>query len=57
MKLELLTNADVIDDAMRFVSDYNNKKLVSKGAEDSSQESKEAIIMKIKNQKRKETIA
>jgi hypothetical protein len=25
MKLELLTNATVVDDAIRFVSEYNNK--------------------------------
>ena len=26
MKLDLLTNASVVDDAMRFVSEHNNKK-------------------------------
>jgi hypothetical protein len=31
MKLDLLTNATVVGDAMKFVSDYDNKKLVSKG--------------------------
>ena len=44
MKLELLTNATVVDDAMRFVSEYSNnrKKLVSKQEENNNnQESKE----------------
>jgi predicted transcriptional regulator len=44
-KLELLTNAKVVDDAMRFVSDYsnknNNKHSISKQEENDSQESKE----------------
>jgi hypothetical protein len=38
MKLELLTNATVVDDAIRFVSDYSSK--ISK-KEHSSEESKE----------------
>ena len=42
MKLDLLTNATVVDDAMRFVSSNNNKKLVSREKDkSSSQESKE----------------
>jgi hypothetical protein len=41
MKLDLLTNANVVDDAMKFVSDYNNKKSVSGEEDSSSQESKE----------------
>jgi predicted transcriptional regulator len=42
MKLELLTNATVVDDAIRFVSSNNNqKKSVSKEEDSSSQESKE----------------
>jgi hypothetical protein len=44
MKLDLLTNAGVVDDAIRFVLDYNNnnKKLLSKAEEDSNkQQSKE----------------
>jgi hypothetical protein len=42
MKLDLLTNATVVNDAMRFVSSNNNKKSVSNEEEDSSsQESKE----------------
>jgi hypothetical protein len=45
MKLGLLTNAAVVDDAMKFVSEHstdNNKKLISSKKEDSiSQESKE----------------
>jgi hypothetical protein len=44
MKLDLLTNATVVNDAMKFVSDYSNnnnsKKLISKEEED-SKESKE----------------
>jgi hypothetical protein len=42
MKLDLLTNATVVDDAMRFVSDYSNynKRLISK-REDYNQEHKE----------------
>jgi hypothetical protein len=45
MKLELLTNATVVNDAIKFVSSNNNKKAVSKEEEDSSssQESKEQI--------------
>src|ERR671938_619450 len=31
MKLELLTNATVVDDAIRFVSDKAKEKLISKG--------------------------
>ena len=31
MKLDLLTNATVVNDAMRFVSEHNNKKEVKKG--------------------------
>ena len=46
MKLDLLTNATVVNDAMRFVSSNPNKKSVSDGEEEdksssSSQESKE----------------
>jgi hypothetical protein len=45
MKLELLKNATVVDDAMRFVSQQSNnndKKLVSKQGENGdTQESKE----------------
>jgi DNA-binding CsgD family transcriptional regulator len=43
MKLDLLTNATVVNDAVRFVSSNNNKKSVSNEEEDksSSQESKE----------------
>ena len=45
MKLDLLTNATVVDDAMKFVLEYsnnNNKKRLTKQKEDSnSQESKE----------------
>jgi hypothetical protein len=45
MKLDLLTNATVVDDAIRFVSDYssnnNNKHSISKQEENDSQESKE----------------
>jgi predicted transcriptional regulator len=40
MKLDLLTNATVVNDAMKFVSSNNNKKLVFK-REDNSQEPKE----------------
>jgi hypothetical protein len=41
MKLDLLTNATVVNDAMKFVSDYSNntKKLISQ--QNDSQESKE----------------
>jgi IS30 family transposase len=41
MKLELLTNATVVNDAMKFVSSNNNKKSVSEEEGSSSQESKE----------------
>src|ERR671934_201104 len=44
MKLDLLTNATVVDDAIRFVSEYSNnrKKLVSKQEQNNNnQESKE----------------
>jgi predicted transcriptional regulator len=44
MKLELLTNATVVDDAIRFVSDYSNnnkKKFILSKKEDDSQESEE----------------
>jgi hypothetical protein len=52
MKLELLTNATVVGDAIKFVSDYSNnnntKRLISK---EDSQESKKSltIIVKIMN--------
>jgi hypothetical protein len=41
MKLELLTNATIVNDAMRFVSEHNNnnKRLISK--QENSEESKE----------------
>ena len=39
MKLELLTNATVVNDAMRFVTDYSNK--ISKKEENSRKESEE----------------
>ena len=40
MKLDLLTNATVVDNAMRFESDYsNNNKLISKRLD--NKESKE----------------
>ena len=40
MKLDLLTNATVVDDAMKFVSDYNNnnKRLLSKAEEYTNKE-------------------
>jgi hypothetical protein len=42
MKLDLLTNATVVNDAMRFVSSNNNNKSVSREEDNSSsQESKE----------------
>jgi DNA-binding transcriptional MocR family regulator len=41
MKLDLLTNATVVNDAMRFVSSNNNKKSVSGEEDSSSQECKE----------------
>jgi hypothetical protein len=40
MKLDLLTNATVVNDAMKFVSSNNNKKLTSK-EEDNSEEPKQ----------------
>src|ERR687886_3117240 len=30
MKLDLLTNATVVDDVMRFVSDHSNKRMITK---------------------------
>jgi hypothetical protein len=39
--MELLTNATVVDDAIRFVSDYNNnnnKRLLSKAEEDTNKQ-------------------
>src|SRR5689334_20566633 len=44
MKLDLLTNATVVDDAIRFVSDRSNEKLKpsSNSYEDEKEESKEA---------------
>ena len=41
MKLDLLTNATVVNDAMKFVSSNNNKKSVSEEEDSSGQESKE----------------
>jgi hypothetical protein len=43
MKLELLTNATVVNDAMRFLSDFssNKKKLISVKEENDDKESKE----------------
>jgi DNA-binding transcriptional regulator LsrR (DeoR family) len=47
MKLDLLTNATVVSDAMKFVSDYSNntKKLISQ--QNDSQESKERARDKV----------
>ena len=45
MKLELLTNATVIDDAIRFVSSNNNKKSLSR-EEGNSKGSKEPYYNK-----------
>ena len=57
MKLDLLTNATVVDDAMRFVSDHNNnnnkKKLISEGENMKNLKNMIMImIMRIVNQKR-----
>jgi transposase len=40
MKLDLLTNATVVNDAMKFVSSNNNKKPVSREEDNNSQDSK-----------------
>jgi hypothetical protein len=51
MKLELLTNATVVDDAIRFVSNASKKKLKSSSDnsnEDDKEESKNLIMMKMK---------
>jgi IS30 family transposase len=52
MKLELLTNATVIDDAIRFVSNSTNEKLKpsSNSYEDEKEESKEADYDEDKDQ-------
>jgi hypothetical protein len=45
MKLDLLTNAGLVDDAIRFVSEHSsnsNKELVSNQKEDNIQQSKES---------------
>ena len=44
MKLELLTNATVVDDAIRFVSDRSKEK--PKSPNNSNEEEKESIAFK-----------
>ena len=41
MKLDLLTNATVVDDAIRFVSDRSKEKLRSSSGKDDQEESNE----------------
>jgi hypothetical protein len=41
MKLDLLTNATVVDDAIRFVSDRSKEKLKSSSGKDDQEESNE----------------
>ena len=41
MKLDLLTNATVVDDAIRFVAEKTKDKLKSSSVTDSNEESKE----------------
>jgi len=40
-KMELLTNATVVNDAMRFVSEQGKEKLISKGNDNGDGESKQ----------------
>jgi hypothetical protein len=50
MKLELLTNATVVDDAIRFVSDRSKEKLKSSTSSNSNEDDKESNepLMKMK---------
>ena len=43
MKLDLLTNATVVDDAIRFVSDRSKEKPLANSTEGDKEESKERL--------------
>jgi hypothetical protein len=55
MKVDLLTNVTVVDDTMRFVSEYSsNKRIISKKEGNSIQESKEPDYNEENNDKQEE---